>query len=855
VSKHVNTYLLAAFLAVSGVSFGGDKPPSETKRGSEPASKEPRCDSLGDSLPDGAIMRIGTVRLRHPGCFPSAALSSDGKTIVSAGNGLLCFWDSTTGKQTNEVELSFKTSVNQMVYSPNGKMLAIAGQKGTVYLYEVETGKEIRQLAGPRNHVAFSVAFSPDSKSIASGGMWSAPLRVWDVTTGDEVVQFEKQRMTVLSIAYSRDGKNIIAATGGNAPTVRAFDAVSGKELWKEPGPKQDTCSVAYSRDGKVVAAAGDNGAIQLYESETGEKLDSLGKAAFALAFSPKEDILASGGHDGVIYLYDPASGKELRKLQGHGARVTSLAFSESGKALLSASQDGSIRLWDVASGKEFHLFPWHQHDVLSVAYSTNGKNLFSNSSDHTARAWDAVTGKELRLFDQRPFLPENDTFVWGANKLGDPADPLVLSSDPEIVGVRCRDLRFHFWDTKTGKELSHFTFQEQTDKLATTSAMFLPGDKTILTGDSTGVAYFWNTSTGEVIDKLDFSKETTAKPPAIFHFGLAHEAGLVGSCRKGTVYLWDPVTKKQVVRYHFKHPSFRPLAISPDGRTLVKKGDGFGLLSLDDSPEGEPLQQRKLNVPRVNGVAFSPDGKLLATTDETNTLIQLWEVATGQEVCQLKGHRAAVCSVGFSPDGRKLVSGSRDATMLVWDLGLAFKEKAAQLSVPPTSKELDKLWEDLESIDTHKAFSAVSTLTSYPEAAVSLLKDHMKPAPDRHRRVLQLLTDLGDVDFDVREKATGELRELGRDVVPAIRDALKDPASAEARRRLDELLEGFRQRNREQNPKVLRQSRAIFILERLEIKSARESLRDLAEGGTDSDQTREAQSALRRLQHLDQKR
>ncbi|MBE9030531.1 WD40 repeat domain-containing protein, partial [filamentous cyanobacterium LEGE 11480] len=69
-----------------------------------------------------------------------------------------------------------------------------------------------------------------------------------------------------------------------------------------------------------------------------------------------------------------------------------------------------------------------------------------------------------------------------------------------------------------------------------------------------------------------------------------------------------------------------------------------------------------------VWSVAFSPDGKRIVSGSRDATL-RLWDAQTGQPIGQpLKGHSNPVLSVAFSPDGKRIVSGSWDKTLRLWD-------------------------------------------------------------------------------------------------------------------------------------------------------------------------------------------
>ena len=79
-----------------------------------------------------------------------------------------------------------------------------------------------------------------------------------------------------------------------------------------------------------------------------------------------------------------------------------------------------------------------------------------------------------------------------------------------------------------------------------------------------------------------------------------------------------------------------------------------------------------------VNSLAFSPDGKILVTGSRDNT-IKLWDVGTGREIYTLQGHSNWVNSVAFSPDGKILASGSDDKTIKLWDVTTARQIRTIQ--------------------------------------------------------------------------------------------------------------------------------------------------------------------------------
>ena len=70
------------------------------------------------------------------------------------------------------------------------------------------------------------------------------------------------------------------------------------------------------------------------------------------------------------------------------------------GRRALSGSGDETLRLWDLETGAELRRFEGHEARVTSVTVLADGRRALSGSDDRTLRLWDLDTGAELRRFE-----------------------------------------------------------------------------------------------------------------------------------------------------------------------------------------------------------------------------------------------------------------------------------------------------------------------------------------------------------------------------------------------------------------------------------------------------------------------
>jgi hypothetical protein len=351
---------------------------------------------------------------------------------------------------------------------------------------------------------------------------------------------------------------------------------------------------------------------------------------------------------------------------------------------------------------------------------------------------------------------------------------------------------------------------------------------------------------------------------------------------------LWDVTSGKELRQLKGTRNAVLTLSFSPDGAILASGGTDR-TVRFWETATGKDLQPAKYHYGWVLAVAFSMDGKILAATGrdqlihlwdvaagerrrvfagyqgplETialtadnkmvvsaghDRIIRLWEAASGKVRQQFAGHRGPVYSVAIAPDGRTLASASGDGTVLLWDLGGQRKDWRPQW-MRLSAEERNFLWGDLASIEAPVAYQAIGTLAAEPKHAVPFLKERLQPIFEVLTRTRQLVGELDDDRFAVRQKATQELEKMSELGAPMLRQVLQGRPSLEVRRRVERILEQVEKRRGTDFPSEwLRVLRAIEVLEKIGNAEARQVLELMVQHVPELQLAREARASLERL-------
>jgi WD40 repeat protein len=164
------------------------------------------------------------------GELTSLAFSPDGRFLAAGlppGQGQTFYrvqvWEGATGR----VVQTLPAEGNDVAFSPDGRQLACAGGIRSLCLFDLDTGKELRQF--PHSSAVLSVAFHPDGKRLATGDQ-EGGVRVWDASTGRLLRSYHGHARTVANVAFTPDGRRLVSASYDQ--TIRIWDASLSLEEW-----------------------------------------------------------------------------------------------------------------------------------------------------------------------------------------------------------------------------------------------------------------------------------------------------------------------------------------------------------------------------------------------------------------------------------------------------------------------------------------------------------------------------------------------------------------------------------------------------------------------------------------------
>jgi WD40 repeat protein len=294
-----------------------------------------------------------------------------------------------------EWEVKHETGVTAIAFSPDNKILAVAADDYTVQLWDARTGQVELRLnepdrgarapgVHPDGQRAYSLAFSPDGKTLASAGdiiknnlLAGGHVKLWEIPSGKllRTIIVNKEITTYTnSVVFTPDGKGLLTGMAHRRNgEIDEWDVQTGVLVRKWEPLNSGIHSVTFSPDGQFLVAGRRDLTINFWDLKTREWRQTLPgmSRSFSLSFSPDGKTLAGCvGPDlpavsGLIeplykvHLLDLETGRTEMMPVSHRGFVTAVAFSPDGQYLASGDEGlystsshrregGMVKIWRI---------------------------------------------------------------------------------------------------------------------------------------------------------------------------------------------------------------------------------------------------------------------------------------------------------------------------------------------------------------------------------------------------------------------------------------------------------------------------------------------------------------------------
>jgi WD40 repeat protein len=430
--------------------------------------------------------RVRSVAFSPNGRLVAAGDESGSTLVYSIGGRLLSILYGSLG--VNRQDFAVYDAANSLAFSPNSRMLAVAGALGSVRLWDLAT-HSAKVLAGTAPVKA--VAFSSDGALVATGSE-DGLASVWNAASGEPLATLAGSRGSIVDVAFDPSG-NLLASTATGEYDARVWRALPGDLLSQVAEPELHAFDLLAG--GTRVLTVG-SGEVELWNTLDGSLVvqRSFGNATSNEQISPDGRYAALSAPDAVRVIDTQTLGgkRDTPMRDPTGRRVDyngGLAISTDARRVVSGSTTGTAYEWNGTTGALEQTLSGSPDEgssqTVSAQISANGARVLTIGEERAshlyhATLWDARTGEREHSIS----LPPGELTT---NATLSPNGAFVAT-----VGEAAADNGPALYDTQTGHKLFGLS-----SRYGITSASFSRDARLLVTADEDGTVTIWNTHGG----------------------------------------------------------------------------------------------------------------------------------------------------------------------------------------------------------------------------------------------------------------------------------------------------------------------------------------------------------------------
>lgn len=577
-------------------------------------------------------------------------------------------------------EVSRQQRYRYAAISPDGKLALVTEEFDRVFLWDLSSGKVMRELAS--NMACGAVAWSPDGRFAASG-CYTGEIELWDAKNWELLRTLPGHPrakpgwygadVAVFHLQFSADSQRLISA-GGNSTqpphmpvaTLCHWNTATGELLEQFAFPEGGMWADDVSADGELIVYRRKRPRVGRHEEPPDIVVYNLAKRREVGAFDSMKTAIMRGTFNasGRFFLAAHAYGPRLWELasmhpviawEEPTQWVTFVAISPSGRQAITSALTvprliRTTKLWDLTNGKTIkELAP---KEGYWTVFLPDGNRALSMGEHYTLEMWGLANGAKKSTLAG----PYYGLAYWPCSAMAFP---------PEVKGLLSKGLL-----PLRGARMLNITDNEEGPRAALCSpgGVFAPNGKWLFTGEPA----LWDVERGEKVWTAFPQGETTGRAsPSFRHlhcvaisrdgsFGLSG-----GSPMARPLRLWDLKKGKLAADLVGHKGHIRAATFSNEGQLALSRGDDKSV-KLWEVPSGTLLKSFDDPGGAFSDVWFSPDDNLVYSRGR---LITAWETATGKLVRSTVRPAQDIRYFAYSSDMSLGVSGLFDTDLTLWDL------------------------------------------------------------------------------------------------------------------------------------------------------------------------------------------
>ncbi|KAJ6428148.1 hypothetical protein OIU84_023544 [Salix udensis] len=282
-----------------------------------------------------------------------------------------------------------RCSINQVLWTPNGRRLITGSQSGEFTLWNGQSFN-FEMILQAHDQAIRSMVWSHNDNWMVSGDDGGA-IKYWQSNMNNVKANKSAHKESVQGVSFCRTDLKFCSCSDDT--TVKVWDFARCHEERSLTGHGWDVKSVDWHPTKSLLVSGGKDNLVKLWDAKSGKELCSFHghkNTVLCVKWNQNGNWVLTASKDQIIKLYDIRAMKELESFRGHRKDVTALAwhpFHE--EYFVSGSYDGSIFHWLVGhETPQIEVSSAHDNSVWDLAWHPIGYLLCSGSNDHTTKFW-----------------------------------------------------------------------------------------------------------------------------------------------------------------------------------------------------------------------------------------------------------------------------------------------------------------------------------------------------------------------------------------------------------------------------------------------------------------------------------